>query len=64
MDTKTIIMTFLAFIASFAITFSDTSKINKNNDLLAFKHENILWYDLGKYEQIAEIEQQITQNYI
>ena len=35
MDTKTIIMTFLAFIASFVITFTDTSKINNNNDLLA-----------------------------
>ena len=35
MDTKTIIMTFLAFIVSFVITFSDTSKINNNNDLLA-----------------------------
>lgn len=39
-------------------------ELSKNNDLLAFKHENLLWYDLGKYEQIAEIEQQIAQNYI
>lgn len=39
-------------------------ELSKNNDLLAFKHENILWYDLGKYEQIAEIERQISQNCI
>jgi NDP-sugar pyrophosphorylase family protein len=39
-------------------------ELSKNNDLLAFKHENLLWYDLGKYEQIAEIEQQIAQSYI
>jgi NDP-sugar pyrophosphorylase family protein len=39
-------------------------ELSKNNDLLAFKHENIIWYDLGKYEQIAEIERQISQNCI
>ena len=39
-------------------------ELSKNNDLLAFKHENILWYDLGKYEQIAEIERQISQSCI
>jgi NDP-sugar pyrophosphorylase family protein len=39
-------------------------ELSKNNDLLAFKHENIIWYDLGKYEQIAEIERQISQSCI
>jgi NDP-sugar pyrophosphorylase family protein len=39
-------------------------ELSKTNDLLAFKHENVFWRDLGKYEQIAEIEQQIIQNCI
>ena len=39
-------------------------QLSRNNNLLAFKHENLLWYDLGKYEQIAEIEQQLIQNCI
>jgi NDP-sugar pyrophosphorylase family protein len=39
-------------------------ELSKNNDLLAFKHEGVMWYDVGKYEQIAEIEQQIIRNYI
>lgn len=35
MDTKTIIVTFFAFLTSFAITLVDTNKINNNNNLLA-----------------------------
>ncbi len=36
--------------------------LSKTNVLSAFKHEGIMWYDLGKYEQIAEIESQIIQS--
>lgn len=37
-------------------------ELSKTSDLLAFTHENVFWYDLGKYEQIVEIEQQIAKN--
>ncbi len=36
-------------------------ELSKHNDLLAFTHKDVLWYDLGKYEQIAEIERKLNQ---
>lgn len=36
--------------------------LSKTKDISAYIHEDIMWYDLGKYEQIAQIESQLNQN--
>lgn len=36
--------------------------LSKTEKITAYEHTNLMWYDLGKYEQIAQIESQLNQS--
>ena len=36
--------------------------LSKTEPIKAYEHKDIMWYDLGKYEQIAQIESQLNQS--